>query len=114
MHIGLIGGIGPPATAFYYRRLAAASKASGIPYGSTITHAQNAPLVENFHTDRRDEQARVFAGHIRDLAAAGAEAVFLGGTDLFSTFDGHDSAYPVIDGAELHIAALADLAEKGV
>ncbi|MCG6902211.1 MAG: aspartate/glutamate racemase family protein [Rhodobacter sp.] len=215
MHIGLIGGIGPAATQFYYRRLVAASKAAGVPFRMTITHADNAPLVQNFLADRRAEQAQVFADHIADLAGAGAqvaavtalaghyciaetvarspiplvnaldvvrrdltamgigrigvlgagrvmtsglfgaldpfdrilpedaegagavylkmaqrgscegterafffaegrklidagaEAVFLAGTDLFLAFEGHDPGYPVIDGGELHIAELA-------
>ncbi len=223
MHIGLIGGIGPAATQFYYRRLVAASKAAGVPFRMTITHADNARLVRAFYEDRRDDQARVFAAHIRDLAGAGAdvavvtalaahfcigetqalsplplvnavdvireelssrglrrigvigagrvmdsglfgaldrfeqvlpesdqvasvgqsyvdmaqrgaclpderalffelgaemmergaEAVFLGGTDLFLAFEGHEPGYPVIDGGEIHIAAIAELAAEG-
>ncbi len=73
MHIGLIGGIGPAATTFYYRHLVVASKAAGVPFRMTITHADNGPLVKNFFADRRVEQAEVFAAHIRDLAAAGAD-----------------------------------------
>jgi len=222
MHLGLIGGIGPAATQFYYRGLVAASKAAGVPFKMTFTHADNAPLVQNFLADRRTEQAEVFANHIRDLANAGAvvaavtalaghycieetiaaapiplvnavevikthltetglkrigvigsgrvmdtglygalddfdqilppadqvatvgqtyldmaqrgecfdaeralffqigkdminqgaEAVFLAGTDLFLAFEGHDPGYPVIDGGTVHIAALAELAQK--
>ena len=73
MHIGLIGGIGPAATQFYYRNLVAASKAAGKPYQITITHADNAPLVQNFLADRRDEQAQVFADHLGNLKGAGAK-----------------------------------------
>jgi aspartate racemase len=223
MHIGLIGGIGPAATQFYYRKLVAASKAAGVPFRMTITHADNAPLVRAFYEDRREDQAKVFAAHIRDLAGAGcgvavvtalaahfciaetqalsplplvnavdvirddltarglrrigvlgagrvmesglfgaldgfdqvlppadqvasvgqsyvdmaqrgaclpeeralffrigagmmeqgAEAVFLGGTDLFLAFEGQDPGYPVIDGGEIHIAAIATLAAEG-
>jgi aspartate racemase len=35
-----------------------------------------------------------------------ADAVVLGGTDLFLAFDGHDCGFPVIDSAEVHIEAL--------
>ncbi|MCP5088849.1 MAG: aspartate/glutamate racemase family protein [Rhodobacteraceae bacterium] len=73
MHIGLIGGIGPAATTFYYRGMVAASKTAGVPFRMTIAHADNGPLVQNFFADRRVEQAEVFAAHIRDLAAAGAD-----------------------------------------
>jgi len=220
MHIGLIGGIGPAATQFYYRGLVAASRSAGVPFRMTFTHADNAPLVENFLADRRVEQAQVFADHIKNLAAAGAEcaavtalaghycidqlieispipvinavdvirnafvglglqrigvlgsgrvmtsglygaldaveqlrpqdadgvgsayltmaqrgdcdaderayffaegaklidagaeAVFLAGTDLFLAFEDHDPGYPVIDGGTLHIAELARLAAQ--
>ncbi len=220
MHIGLIGGIGPAATTFYYRHLAAASKAAARPYRMTITHADNARLVEMFFADRRADAAEMFAGHIAalkgagaeiaavtalaghfcieetiaastlplcnavdvirdamahrgltklgllgagrvmetglwgaldgieqikpkdaaatgqayidmaqrgacteeerayffaegaDLMDRGAEAVFLAGTDLFLAFEGYDPGYPVIDGGELHIAALAEAAES--
>ncbi|MEX0286558.1 MAG: aspartate/glutamate racemase family protein [Paracoccaceae bacterium] len=73
MHIGLIGGIGPAATQFYYRHLVAASKAAGVPFRMTITHADNVGLVDNFFADRREAQAEVFASHIRNLAGAGAQ-----------------------------------------
>lgn len=73
LHIGLIGGIGPAATGFYYRKLVNASKAANVPFRMTITHADNSPLVENFLAGRREEQAVVFAGHISELEAAGAD-----------------------------------------
>jgi aspartate racemase len=36
----------------------------------------------------------------------GADAVLLGGTDLFLAFDGQECGFPVIDAAEAHIAAI--------
>ena len=36
----------------------------------------------------------------------GAEAVVLGGTDLYPAFEGQDCGFPVIDCAEIHIEAL--------
>jgi len=39
MHIGLIGGIGPAATDFYYRGLVDRHAAAGIPLECTIAHA---------------------------------------------------------------------------
>ncbi len=223
LHIGMIGGIGPAATVFYYRNMVAASRAAAQPFRMTITHAENAPLVQNFFAGRAQEQAQVFAAHIRDLAGAGAdvaavtalaphfcieetialspipvinaldairddmasrglarvgllgaglvmetalfgaldavalvtppadrlqsvgasyvamaqrgvclgaerelffaegrammdagaEAVFLGGTDLFLAFEGFDPGFPVIDGGKVHIEELARLAAEG-
>jgi len=113
MHIGLIGGIGPAATQFYYRRIVAASKAAGVPVRMTITHADNEPLVRNFIADRRDVQAKVFAAHIRDLAAAGAEVAAV--TALAGHYCINETAalapIPVVDALEV---IRADLAERGV
>lgn len=54
-----------------------------------------------------DEQRAVFfdvgARLCRDQ---GAEAVMLGGTDLFLAFDGRDCGFPVIDCAQLHVEAM--------
>ena len=44
-----------------------------------------------------DEQRRTFFEAGRRLADRGAEAVLLGGTDLFLAFTGRDCGFPVID-----------------
>jgi hypothetical protein len=43
----------------------------------------------------------------------GAEAVLLGGTDLFLAFAGQDCGFPVIDCAEIHVEALYRRSESG-
>ena len=53
-----------------------------------------------------DEQRRTFFEAGRRLADRGAEAVLLGGTDLFLAFTGRDCGFPVIDCADVHIDAL--------
>lgn len=47
MHIGLIGGIGPAATDFYYRRLIAAFAARAQPLEVTIVHADTPTLLRH-------------------------------------------------------------------
>ncbi len=47
MHIGLIVGIGPAATDFYYRRLIAALAAAGTPLELTMAHADMPTLLRN-------------------------------------------------------------------
>ena len=74
MHIGLIGGIGPAATEFYYRGLVQAHYAAGKPMELTIVHAQVRDLVRNVASGAAQEQAAVFSGLVNRLAAAGAEA----------------------------------------
>lgn len=73
MHIGLIGGIGPAATVVYYQRLCAAMAARGKRLDLTIVQADIHELIANNLADRRAEQARIYAGLIERLKAAGAE-----------------------------------------
>ena len=44
------------------------------------------------------------------VAAQGAEAIVLAGTDLNPAFDGQSPGYEVIDALDVHVALLADLA----
>lgn len=75
MHVGLIGGIGPAATEFYYRGLIDRHTRAGTVLDLTIAHADARQMTENLA--RRDAlaQARIFATLIRRLKAAGAQAV---------------------------------------
>ena len=47
MQIGLIGGIGPAATDYYYRRLIAGFAARGASLDMTIAHADTPTLLAN-------------------------------------------------------------------
>ena len=47
-----------------------------------------------------------FAEEQRMSREQGAEAVMLGGTDLFLAFQGQDCGFPVIDCAGIHIDAI--------
>jgi aspartate racemase len=53
-----------------------------------------------------DEQRRTFFEAGRRLSNRGAEAVLLGGTDLFLAFTGRDCGFPVIDCADVHVGAI--------
>jgi aspartate racemase len=53
-----------------------------------------------------EEQRRAFFAAGLRLAGRGAQAVLLGGTDLFLAFIGHDPGFPVIDCADLHVDAI--------
>ncbi|MGD9902900.1 MAG: aspartate/glutamate racemase family protein [Vicinamibacterales bacterium] len=75
MHIGLIGGIGPAATEFYYRHISAAHARAGRPLDLTIVNADAPELVANLRGDHRDRQAATFERLTRRLQAAGAEQV---------------------------------------
>lgn len=73
MHIGLIGGIGPAATDFYYRGLVDRHRAAGIPLECTIAHADVGTMGRNLADGRRAEQAAIFAGLIERMKKAGAQ-----------------------------------------
>jgi aspartate racemase len=73
VHIGLIGGIGPAATEFYYRGLIDRHAASETPLDLTIAHADVTEMVRNLASRDAKEQAEVFAKLLRRLRAAGAE-----------------------------------------
>lgn len=75
MHIGLIGGIGPAATEFYYRGLVKAHADAGRTMDLTIVHADTRQLLANMAKGAADNQARIFLGFAKRLQAAGAEAV---------------------------------------
>lgn len=75
MHIGLIGGIGPAATDFYYRRLVRLFAAAGRPLELTMAHADIATLRGNLAKDDRASQVAIFTRLANQLAAAGAGCV---------------------------------------
>ncbi len=73
MHIGLIGGIGVAATVVYYQRLSAAVEAAGGSLELTIVNANVHELIKNNLADDRATQAKIYAGLIGRLKAAGAD-----------------------------------------
>ena len=89
MHIGLIGGIGPAATEFYYRHLVACHEAAGRRMELTIVHAHVHTLAANALSGKVEAQAAEFAALTARLKAAGAEAVAItsiGGHFCFDAF----------------------------
>ena len=73
MHIGLIGGIGPAATEYYYRGLIERYASIGITLDLTIAHADVQEMTKNLANGAAQEEAEIFAHLVRRLAAAGAE-----------------------------------------
>lgn len=73
MHLGLIGGIGPAATEFYYRGLVRGHAAANTPMDVTIVHAQTRDLLANMMAGEATRQAEIFHGFVQRLQAAGAD-----------------------------------------
>lgn len=100
MHIGLIGGIGPAATVFYYERIVAAFDAAQRPLELTIAHTSARTLTANVAAGRAQAQAAEYLRVTKQLAAAGAEAVVItsmGGHFCASEFAAL-SPLPIING----------------
>jgi aspartate racemase len=75
MQIGLIGGIGPAATDFYYRRLIRVFAEKKAPLELAIVHADTSTLLDNLSRNQAVTQAQIFAPLTERLAAAGASLV---------------------------------------
>jgi aspartate racemase len=73
MHIGLIGGIGPAATDFYYRGLIDRHNRDGRTLDLTMAHADVKEMGRNLASRDARRQAEIFAGLVKRLKAAGAE-----------------------------------------
>jgi aspartate racemase len=74
MHIGLVGGIGPAATEFYYRGLIERHAAAGTQLDLTIAHADVRAMGRNLASGDARKQAAIFLRLVERLAAAGVEA----------------------------------------
>jgi aspartate racemase len=73
MHIGLIGGIGPAATEFYYRGLVDRHLQADTVLDLTIVHADVREMARNLASGDAARQAQAFATLVGRLAAAGAD-----------------------------------------
>ena len=73
MHLGMIGGIGPAATEFYYRGLVKAYAERDETLELTIVNASSRVLLENMANGKAAEQAEIFRRFIARLKSADAE-----------------------------------------
>ena len=114
MHVGLIGGIGPAATDFYYRRLIACFAEGGAPLELTMVHADAPTLLGNLERDARAEQVEIYLGLTERLVAAGADCVVvtsIGGHFCIAEFAAR-SPLPVVNMLTEVAAAVADRGYK--
>ncbi len=113
MHIGLIGGIGPAATQFYYRHICRLHDAAKQTMELTIVHADRFAMAERMMAGDAEAQAAVYVDITNRLKAAGAEAVAI------TSIGGHFAAeafLPIAPLPVLHIvpAIVADLKRRGI
>ena len=75
MHIGLIGGIGPAATDYYYQRIIRAFLKAETELDLTTVHASSATLLPNLAANNIEGQLAIYDRLTKRLAAAGADCV---------------------------------------
>ncbi len=99
MHIGLVGGIGPAATDYYYRGLIDAAAEKGFTLELTMVHAEAPTLIKNQAAGDVAAQAAVFRRLAERLQAAGGDVIVI--TSIAGHFCIEDlkrtSPLPVID-----------------
>ena len=83
-----------------------------IPDGEQFNNVHNSyvTLATEGKADKKNTEILISAS--RTLIDKGAEAIVLGGTDLFLVFENQELPFKVIDCAEVHIRHIANLAAK--
>ncbi|ANH67396.1 aspartate/glutamate racemase family protein [Mitsuaria sp. 7] len=75
MHVGLIVGIGPAATDYYYRLLIAAAARAGVALELTMSHADVSTLLRHQAAGDVQAQVEVYLRLAERLARAGAQQI---------------------------------------
>ena len=99
MQIGLIGGIGPAATDYYYRSLIAEFASRQEVLDLTIVHADTPTLLDNLERNDVEAQVEIYSRLADRLVSAGAECVVvtsIAGHFCIDTFK-KVSPLPVVD-----------------
>lgn len=109
MQIGMIGGIGPAATDYYYRRLVSAYAKQGMDLELTMVHADAPTLLSNLSENRVSKQVSIYRKLTDRLVSAGAGCVVvtsIAGHFCIQEFIKH-SPLPVINMIETTRAEIA-------
>jgi len=102
--VGIIGNMTVMRSRLYGGISAAAMV---LPEGEELYQVHAAYRELAFEGRSTDARRRVFLSAGQRLCRdQGAEAVMLGGTDLFLSFEGQDCGFPVVDCAGIHIDAI--------
>lgn len=75
MHLGLIVGIGPAATDYYYRSLIGAFARRGVDLELTMAHADTATLLRHQASGNVTVQVDIYSRLAQRLQAAGAQTL---------------------------------------
>ena len=97
MQIGLIGGIGPAATDYYYRRLVTAFASRNEPLEMTVAHADTPTLLSNLERNDIDAQVDIYNRLTERLVSAGAGCV------VVTSISGHFCIEAFKETSPLHV-----------
>jgi len=113
MQIGLIGGIGPAATDFYYRRLISAFAGKKTALELTSVHADTPTLLAHLAKNDATAQIAIYKRLTDRLVAAGAGCVVVTSIAGHFCIDGFKevSPLPVVD---MIAAVSAAVKERGL
>jgi len=116
MQIGLIGGIGPAATDFYYRRLISAFASKKTALELTIVHADTPTLLAHLASNDATAQIAIYKRLTDRLIAAGAGCVAVTSIAGHFCIDGFKdvSPLPVVDMIAVVRAAVKGLGLKRI
>jgi aspartate racemase len=108
MHVGLIVGIGPAATDFYYRRLIGLLAAAGAPLELTMAHADTPTLLRNQAAGNTEAQVAIYRHLAERLKAAGAAALAI------TSIAGHFCIGEFLAVAPLPVIDLLSVVDRGL
>ena len=83
-----------------------------IPDGEQFANVHNSYVALATEGKADKKNAEILISASKTLIAQGAEAIVLGGTDLFLVFENQELPFDVIDCADIHIRHIGNLAAK--
>ena len=108
MQIGLIGGIGPAATDYYYRSLITEFANRKRALELTIVHADTPTLLNNLEINDVDAQVAIYNRLTSRLASAGANCV------VITSIAGHFCIDTFKENSPLHVIDLLTEVDEAI
>ena len=108
MQIGLIGGIGPAATDYYYRSLITEFAHRKRALELTIVHADTPTLLNNLENNDVDAQVAIYNRLTSRLASAGANCV------VVTSIAGHFCIDTFKENSPLHVIDLLTEVDEAI
>jgi aspartate racemase len=102
MNIGMIVGIGPAATDYYYRYIIRKMAEKNVNLSLVMAHADTPTLLKNQSNNNVDEQVKIYLGLANKLLRAGVEYLAI------TSIAGHFCIEEFIDKSPLRVVNIID------